>query len=190
MHDTGDAQLIHHLRELPTARFPKQHAGLRVAVDDWLGPLEVLLDATAHNGQYAVFRTGLAARNGRVDEADPFRLRRGVKLAGDIGGSGCVVNEHGAFRHPGKGAVLAQHDAAQIIVIADAAEDHLGTLCRFAGRLGDLAAMLLLPFGSAGCCAVIDGHLMSARFQMSRHRIAHHAEADPRYFRHVTHSLF
>ena len=53
-----------------------------------------------------------------------------VKLARDLGRSGGVVDEHRALLHAVEGAVWAQRDFAQVVVVADAAHDEVLALGR------------------------------------------------------------
>ena len=85
----------------------------------------------------------------------------------------------------GKGAVGAERDLAQVVVIADAAHHEILALGGLFRGPGALAAVLGDPFVGLGAGAVIDGDVVAALvLQMPRHRIAHHAEAQKRHLRH------
>src|SRR5262249_56498189 len=84
-----------------------------------------------------------------------------------------------ALAHAGEHAVLAEHDLAQIVIIADAGHDKVLSLGRLARRGCGLAAVLRDPFFGFGRGAVINRDLVAAfRFEMSGHRVAHDAEPD------------
>ncbi len=182
----GDANLVHHLGELPAAGRAHQIAGARIGGDHLLGLGERGLVAAAHHREHAVLGAGLAARNRRIDEIEAALFRFGVKLARDLGRSGGVVDHDGALGDPGEHAVVAEHDLAQIVVVADAGHDEilaLGGLLR--RRRGFAAAILRDPFFGLGGGAVVDRDLVAALvLEMPCHRVAHHAEPDKRHLRH------
>src|SRR3546814_1208185 len=68
----------------------------------------------------AVLGAGLAAGDGGVDEGDAPLLAGGGQLARQLGRGGGVVDENAARGHAGEGPLLAQHHAAQVVVVADA----------------------------------------------------------------------
>ena len=80
--------------------------------------------------------------------------------------------------------MIAQHDRAHVIVVADAAEHDLLAGRGFFGRLGRLALVLLGPGLGLGEGPVVDRHLMALGGEMPRHRKAHHAETQKRYLGH------
>ena len=63
---------------------------------------------------------------GRVDELQAALERRLGEFARHVGRGRGVVDEHRARLHAGEGAVVAEHDRAQVVVVADAAEDDVG----------------------------------------------------------------
>src|SRR3546814_2045920 len=81
----------------------------------------------------AVLGAGLAAGDGGVDEGDAPLLAGGGQLARHLGRGGGVVDENAARGHAGEGPLLAQHHAAQVVVVADAgkhqrSEEHTSEL--------------------------------------------------------------
>jgi hypothetical protein len=80
--------------------------------------------------------------------------------------------------HAGKGAIGAQHHAAQVIIVADAGEHDLRAGSRLARRGGTLAAVLLDPLLGFLRGAIEHRDLMAGARQVARHRIAHHAQAE------------
>src|SRR5690606_33445457 len=80
-------------------------------------------------------------------------------------------------RHAGQGAVVTQHDAAQVIVVADAAEYDLCAACRFAGCGRRLAAELGLPGLGLGCGTVVDGDVVPGPGKVAGHWKAHDNQA-------------
>ncbi len=143
--EAGDADLVDHLGQLAGADRPEPADRLAIGLHDRLGAGEILLVAAAHDGEHAVLGAGLAARDGRVDEADALFPADAMQLARNLGGGGGVVDEDGALPHAGEGAGVAQHDRAQIVVIADAGHDELGALGRLGRGRGVGAAVLLGP---------------------------------------------
>ena len=185
LHDAGDADLVDHLGELAGARAAEEIAGARVGRDHLFGLGERRLVAAAHHGEHAILGAGLAARHRRVDEIEAAFFGFGVQLARDRGRGGGVIDDDRALAGAGVDAVLAEHDFAQVIVVADAGHDEV-----LAGRGGlrrrrALAAILGDPFVGLGAGAVVDRDVVAALvFQMSGHRVAHHAQADKRHLRH------
>ena len=142
LHQTGDADLVDHLGQLPRAGRAEQlaHAGIRR--DHLLGAAIGVGIAAAHHGQHAVLGPGLAAGDGSVDEVEAALLRLGMELARDLGRSRGVVNEHRALVHAVERAVGPERDLAQIVIIADAAHDEV--LAR-GGRFGRRRAEAAVP---------------------------------------------
>jgi hypothetical protein len=138
-----DADLVDHLGQLAAARRPEEHDGARVAVDHRLRLLEMRRFAAAHDGQHAVFRPRLPAGDRRIDEADTLLRGQGRDLAGDVGRGRGVVDQHRALGHAGQGAVIAEDDRAEVLVVADAGENQLRALDRLARRFGQASAMPL-----------------------------------------------
>jgi hypothetical protein len=128
LHQAGDADLVDHLGQLARARWRRAACTARAeAMATRLGRWSKAAGvAAAHHGEQAVLGARLAARHRRVDEVQARALGRGVQLARDVGRGGGVVDEDGAGLHAGEGAVGAQRDAAQVIVVADAGR----TRCR------------------------------------------------------------
>src|SRR5262249_12853654 len=156
-----------------------QVAGACIGGDHLLGACERAVVAAAHDGEHAVLRTRLTAGNRRVDEIDAANLRLLIKLARDFGRGGGVIDYDCAFADAGENAVLAEHDFAQIVVIADAGHDEILTLRGLPRRRRALAAVLLDPFFDFGGGAVINGNLMAAlRLEMTRYRVSHDPEPD------------
>ena len=147
---------------------------------------ERLLVAADHDGQRAVLRPGLAARYRSVEKGDAARAGRGVELARHLGRGGRVIDEGRAGAHALEGAVLARRHRAQVIVVADAAEDEVGAQRgrrRSFGRTP--AAVLGHPRGGLGRAAVVDGDVVAALFEeVPGHGESHDAQADPRHPRH------
>ena len=182
-----DADLVDHLGELAGAGGPEKLAHPRVgAGDDRLGSGIGIFLAAAHHRQHAVFRTRLAAGHRRVDELEACLGGGGVELAGHLGGGGGVVDEYGALFHAGEGAVGADRDRAQVIVVADAAHHEILTFGRFLRRRRGAPAEFVRPFLRLGAGPVVHGHLVAAFFhQMSCHGETHYAETEKSDFSHM-----
>ena len=105
---------------------------------------------------------GLAARDRRVDEAarpcrqPPPQLARST-LRRDRG----VVDEDRARADPGEGAVVAEADRAQIVVVADAGHHEGRALRRLARVCGHRAAVLGDPGLGLRGGPVVDRHLVA-----------------------------
>ena len=97
-----------------------------------------------------------------------------------------MVDEGRALLHAGEGAVSADRDRAQVIVVADAAHHEILAFGGGLRRRGGLAAELVRPFLGLGAGPVVHGHLVAALFdQMSCHGETHHAETEKSDFSHV-----
>ena len=151
--EAGDAHLVHHLGDLARARRADQGDRLGVGHGDRVGLVERPLLAAAHHGELAVLGARLAARHRRVDEVDAVLLALRMELARDVGRGGGVVVEDRALAHAGEGAVVAQHDRAQVVVVADAAEHDLLALAR--PPCGVLAALPLCFLVQASALAKV-----------------------------------
>jgi hypothetical protein len=97
------------------------------------GLLEHLGLGAAHHRQHAVFGTSLAARDRRVDEEAALRLGCGLEFAGYFGAGSGVVDQNSAGLHRGDAAIHAGRHGTQVVVIANAGEDEVGTLAASAG---------------------------------------------------------
>ncbi len=91
-----------------------------------------------------------------------------------------MVDEDGVRLHAGEGAVLTEHDTAQVVVIADAGGHDIGVARCLGRRGGGRTAILVGPLLRLGGRAVIDRDLMTGTLQMTGHGITHHAQAEKR----------
>ena len=107
------------------------------------------------------------------------------KLARDFRRRCGVVDEHCALFHAGECAACAQRNFTHVVIVADAHHHEIAILCRLARRPRVLSAVLLRPLLGLGGGAVVDRDVMAAFLrEMSRHRVAHDAQAEERDFRH------
>ncbi len=155
--DTDDADLIDHLGKL--ARAHGAHQGHRpgVTIDHRAGALEGRLVAADHDRQHAALGAALTARYRRIEEADAVPCPGLRDLAGDAGGGGGVIDQDGALGQTGERPMGAEHDASEVVVIADADEGNLGAFGGGGGGRGVAAAMSRNPGFGLGGGAVIDG---------------------------------
>ncbi len=107
-----------------------------------------------------------------------------MELAGDVGRGRGVVEKDRATAHAGEGAVGSEHDRAQMVVVADAAEHDLLARRRFLGRLGGPALVLLGPRLGLGEGPVVDRHIVALGGEVPRHRKAHHTQTQKRHLGH------
>jgi hypothetical protein len=132
--------------------------------------------------QRAVDCTEVAAGDRRIDELQPALDRGRTELAGDVRGRGRVVDEDRAAPHAGERAIGAEHDRAQVVVVADAGEDDVRAGGGFAGRCRAAMATRRAVLGEPLCgfrrAAVVDADAVPGACQVPRHRMAHHAEAE------------
>ena len=185
LHQAGDANLVHHLGELARPGRAEELAHARIGLDHLLGTGIGLSVASAHDGEHAVLRPGLSARDGGVDEAEAALFRLAIKFAGDLGRGGGVVDEHGALLHAVKGAVRPECHLAQIVVVAHAAHDEVLALGSGLGRCCAAPAVLSNPLLRLSRGAVIHGDVMAAFIlEMPGHGIAHDAETEKSHLRH------
>jgi hypothetical protein len=90
-----------------------------------------------------------------------------------------VIDHDRGLARASEHAVLAEHDFAQIVVVADADHDEVLPFGRLSRRTRTLAAVLRDPFCGFGRGAVIDRDVMAAlRLEMPRHRVTHDSEPD------------
>ena len=138
LHQARDTNLIHHLRQLPRATLTKtgERSGKRHR--HRLNRVKGGLIAATHDGQHAIFCACLASRDWRIYELKVEVFGGQIQFARHAGGGGRVVNKNRTRFHAGKGTLGPERDAAQIVIIADAAENEVGVdrrqtgcLCRF-----------------------------------------------------------
>ena len=181
LHQPGDADLVDHLGQLAGATVAHECEGLGKRHTDALHRIKSGGVTTAHDGERAVLRAALATRHRRINEMQTQRLGCGVQLARHRGRGRGVVHQHRARLHAGQRAVSAQHHAAQVVVIANAAKHNVGIGCsqprrgRLARRCG--GSELSAPGRCLGRAAVVNGDLMPGQRQMAGHGVAHHTQA-------------
>jgi hypothetical protein len=185
LHEARDADLVHHLGQLPCPAVANPAADAGIGGHDWFGPGIVLFRAAAHDGELAVLGPGLSAGHRRVDEMKVERLRFGGKLAGDMGGDGGVIDEDRALGHAREGPVRASADLGEVVVVADAGHDEVGPRRGLARGRSRAALVFRGPGFGLGGGAVVDRHLMSLGRQMPGHREAHDSQAKKCHFRHL-----
>ena len=96
-----------------------------------------------------------------------------------------MVDENLALAHAGEGAIGAERDLAQVVVVADASHDEVLALGGGLRGSGGFAAILLDPGVGLGGGAVVDRHLVAAFvLEMPGHGVAHHAQAQKRHLCH------
>jgi hypothetical protein len=141
--------------------------------------------AAAHHREHAVLGAGLAAGDRRIDEVKAVRLGLGVQFARDLRRCGGVIDNHRVLAHAGEHTVVAEHDLAQVVVVADAGHHEILALGGLLWRRRAPAAELRYPFFGLGGGAVVDGDVVAALgLQMSGHRVTHDPQADKSYLRH------
>ena len=180
LHEAGDADLIHHLRELAGARRAKVDHGLRVAPQHGLGLGEVLGVAADHERELAVLGAGLAAGHRRVEEADAALLGGRVELARDRGRGGGVIHKHRAGLHAGERAVRSERHGFHVLVVPHAHHHEARALGGFARRGRGLATVLFSPLLGLGGGAVEHGDDVALGREVPGHGEAHHAKAKER----------
>src|SRR5207249_9473840 len=134
LHQTGDTDLIDHLRQLTRAGGAEQFAHASVRSDYLLGASIGLGIAAAHDGEDAVFGAGLTPRDGRVDESEAALRRLSVEFACDLSRSGGVIDEHGSTIETVESGIRAKSSLTQIDGIAYAAHVEILTVRLDPGR--------------------------------------------------------
>ena len=184
LHQAGDADLVDHLGQLSGAHIAHAGDGLRVGHRDRAHPFHIGLGAAAHDGEAAFLGARLSTRDRGIDEVQAMRTGRRIQLAADLGRGRGVVHVERAGLHADKGAVFAQHHAAQVVVIAHAREHDVGVLrglTRGKGQTVATGGSVAFDLGQPAFCfgrgAVVHADRMSGLCQMACHRIAHHAQA-------------
>ncbi len=190
--EARDADLVDHFCQLagPGRTEPLAHPRIGAGNDRLGGGIGVLV-AAAHDSEHAVLGAGLAAGDGAVDEFEAGFLRGGVELAGDVGRRRGMVDEGRALLYAGKGAVGADRDRAQIVVIADAAHHEILALGGGLWRRGGLAAELLGPLLRLGRGAVVHCDLMATLLhEVPCHGETHDAETEKCDFGHICYLVY
>ena len=184
LHQTSDTDLIDHLGELSGAGRTHQRDRSGEAFNHWFGARIVGCIAPHHHGQHAVLGPGLATRHRRIQKADAACFGRGVQFTGNGGRGGGVIDEQAAGRHGRKCAgVRGQRDLAQIGIITNAAEHHVGATRRLGRVVGYLAAVFGGPGIGFGAGAVVHRDLMPALGQqVASHGCTHDAHAEKSQF--------
>ena len=96
-----------------------------------------------------------------------------------------MVDEHRALAHAGEGAIGAERDFAQVVVVADAAHHEVLARAAAFGVAAVLPPNSVTHFSRLGGGAVIDRDLVAAFvLEMPGHGVAHDAQAQKRYLRH------
>ena len=85
--------------------------------------VKILLRASAEDREAPLLRARLAARDRSVDPADAAPGRLGGELALHARARRRVVDEDRALAHARERAGVAENNASEIIVVADAGED-------------------------------------------------------------------
>ncbi len=113
-----------------------------------------------------------------------------MKLAGDPGRGGGVVDEDGAVAKRLERAVSPERHRAEIVVIADAGEDEVGAFRRLGRGRRQPAAKLREEGVRLGARAVEHNDVVApARLEVAGHGKAHDAEPDPGDFAHWLRSI-
>src|SRR5262245_38637716 len=113
-----------------------------------------------------------------------------MEFTGDFGRGGCVVDKHRTPRNAMEGTIPPKRDFAQVVVVADAGHDEVLALCGRPGCRRGTTADLRHPLLCLGCGPVVDGDVVAAfDFEVTGHRVAHHAESEKRNLCHEDPSL-
>ena len=179
LQQSGDANLVDHFGELACATLTHQGDRLGEGHGHGLHALKRCRLTTAHHRQHAIDGTRFATRHGGIDKMHTQRLGRCKQFTRHLGRGGGVVHQHGTSFHASQGAIDAQHDSAQIVIVADAAKHHVGALSglTWGGRTG-LVGKLRAPVGGFGGVAVVHRDMVSCQCQVTGHRVTHDAQAD------------
>jgi len=94
LQQTGNANLIDHLGQLPAARRTEVSDRTRVAGQHRLCALEGIRVTAAKDGELAVLCASLATGNRRIDEGRTLRLELCRHVARQLGGCGAVVDDN------------------------------------------------------------------------------------------------
>ena len=105
----------------------------------------------------------LPPETGASTKRDARARRRRGELARDRRRGGGVVDEDRAALHAGEGAVVAERDRAQVVVVADAGEHDLGALGRRGAAWPRSCRRIPRPMPGLGGGAVVDGHARGRR---------------------------
>ena len=120
----------------------------------------------------------IAARHRGIHEAQPALCAVRLQLLRNVGRGGGVVDQRGARRHAGQGAIGPQGDAAQVVVIAHTDEHHLRPARGFTRRGGGVPTIGRRPGLSAAGGAVVDRGGVPGTRQVACHGVPHHAQTD------------
>ena len=178
LHETGDADLVDHLRELTGTRAAEEVAGTAVGVDHRGDPIEISLVAATHHREHTVLGAGLSARDRGIDETDTLRGGRCVDIAGDDRRRGRVVDKHRSLPHRLEDAVGARGHGEYVGIITDAQEDVLGSLSRSSRSHRHCPTVLRNPSISFRRRSVVHGDGVARSHKMSGHGVPHDTESE------------
>ena len=108
--------------------------------EDGAGDFEGSRAAADEEVQFAGGRVGFAARDGGVEQFATGGGGSSVQLTHPTGGERAAINEQSAAQSAGQRTIFAQPHLTGRGVIRDHANDDVGALRRYAGRIGDTRA--------------------------------------------------
>ena len=148
---------------------------LRHRLKEGLGALELLVGAADHQRKRARGRRRNAARNGSIDEIEPFRLHRFADIARTLNVDGRAIDQQRARLRVGRDIIL-EH-SADVLRGGEHGDDDVGVLDGISGGGGGRATCrdsLLDSFGNQ----VERADIMPRLGEVRRHSAAHVAQAN------------
>ena len=189
LNQPGNADLIHHFGELPATDRAHAAAGPGEGRNHWLCAIKHRLFGAAHDRELAIFGTGLPPGNRSIHEMHPLRAGKGIQFSRHLGRGGGVIHQRTSGPHARQGSIVAQHHAAQVIVVADAAKHQIGVGRCFTRGRGRYTAALAHPLRRFGRRAVVHRDLVPCAHQVGSHRVAHDAQAQESHSLRLTYRI-
>ena len=177
LNQPGNADLIHHFGELPAAGFTHAGASSGKSGNYRFSAIEHLLAGAAHDRELAIFGSGLPPGNRCIHEMHPLRAGKGIEFTRHPGRGGGVIHQGASGPHARQGSIVAQHHAAQVIVVSDATKYKIGVGRCFTRGRSRYTAALAHPLRRFGRRAVVHRDLVPSTHQVGGHRVAHNAQA-------------
>ena len=182
LNKAGYANLIDHLCLLTGTCRANERTGFGIAIDDRQGALENSGVAAKHDRQLTILRTGLAARQRRIEKINAAFRGSITDFAGDFRGGSRVINDNRTGLATLQSAIAAQQHTTNIIVVADTREHDFGAGRSRRWRCFGNSRIPGKPRLRFFRTAIVYADIVASFCQISRHREAHHTKAQERDF--------
>ena len=181
LHQAGDRDLVDHLGELARRRSaPSSVTALAIGHRHRLGASNAAASPPHITVSAPLIAPGCRPRPARRRSRGRARPRRRPARARPSAEAVVWSTKIAPALHAGEGAVVAERDRAQVVVVADAGEDDIGASAAAspAWRRATCRRTPATQLPRLGGGAVVDGDRVAGARQVAGHRIAHDAEAE------------